>query len=213
MPKNIFCPGCGQKSPAENGSCQFCSASFKGIIEPSGSQDAGNDQEQLILVPSFIPKAVLAGWAPMYALVFAWGTGLFGVFRIFLFDALGFPHFASLILACVLWGFLVPRQGLKMLRKIYAATTYRFSRSRLDYFEGFWAIEEKTIDLKNILEVYLRKGIIQRRYDLGTIVLSTAATGRMGAVSGIRMYDIKNPDSVYKEIREWIEDAKKNALA
>ena len=80
----------------------------------------------------------------------------------------------------------------------------------MEYYEGFFSVEEKTIRYKSITEVYLRKGVFQKMYGLGTIVLSTPATGSQGANhsrSGIRVVDIENPDRVYTKIKELIGKA------
>ena len=58
---------------------------------------------------------------------------------------------------------------------------------------------------KNITEVNLRKGIIQKKYGLGTMILSTPATNSNAkARSGISVRDIENPDEAYRQIKELI---------
>jgi hypothetical protein len=53
-----------------------------------------------------------------------------------------------------------------------------------------------------VTEANLRRGVIQKNYGLGTIILSTPATGyQQGrARSGIRIADIQNSDYVYNKI-------------
>jgi membrane protein YdbS with pleckstrin-like domain len=93
-------------------------------------------------------------------------------------------------------------------KRTYEKTEYRFYKNRLEYYEGFFNIEEKSISYDRITEVGLRKGILQRQYGLGTITLSTPATGvsanRAGR-SGIRVADIENPDEIYTEVKRLIK--------
>jgi membrane protein YdbS with pleckstrin-like domain len=59
----------------------------------------------------------------------------------------------------------------------YARTEYRFHEDRLEFEEGFFNINKKVIKYKNVSEVTLHKGLLQRIYGLGTIYLATLATG------------------------------------
>ncbi len=92
--------------------------------------------------------------------------------------------------------------------RTYALTEYRFFPSKLDYYEGFFTVEEKTIDYRNVTEVNLRKGIFQQKHGLGTIILSTPATGGRRARSGIRISDIENPDQVYGQVKDLVGRAR-----
>ena len=76
----------------------------------------------------------------------------------------------------------------------------------LEYAEGFWTAENKTVKYDKITETAMRRGIIQRKYDLGTIYLATPATGfQQGrARSGIRLLDIEQPEKVYKAVEKLI---------
>ncbi|MBW2108981.1 MAG: hypothetical protein JRI36_09995 [Deltaproteobacteria bacterium] len=53
----------------------------------------------------------------------------------------------------------------------------------------------------------MRRGIIQRKYGLGTIFLATPATGfQQGrAMSGIRIRDVEEPEKVYEAVQKLIE--------
>jgi len=91
-------------------------------------------------------------------------------------------------------------------KKTYSKTEYKFYRDRLEYAEGFWTAEKKTIKYDKVTETALRRGIIQKRYNLGTIFLTTAATGfsQGRAMSGIRVRDIKDPEKVYEDVQRLI---------
>jgi Bacterial PH domain len=74
------------------------------------------------------------------------------------------------------------------------------------------------IKYKDIKEVTLRKGILQRGYGLGTIYLATLATGSTSSfnpfyalgfgnvsASGVGVRDILNPDEAYEKIKGLVE--------
>ena len=91
-------------------------------------------------------------------------------------------------------------------KKTYAKTKYLLYPDRLEYAEGFWTAENKTIKFKNITEANMRTGVIQKKYGLGSILLSTPATGiQQGtAKSGIRILDVENTKKIYDKILELI---------
>lgn len=76
----------------------------------------------------------------------------------------------------------------------------------MEYYEGFWTVEQKSIDFRNVTEVYMRKGVFERNYGLGTVVLATPATSAAGGrgMSGISIHNIKNPDEVYQRVKDLI---------
>jgi hypothetical protein len=74
------------------------------------------------------------------------------------------------------------------------------------------------IKYKDVKEVTLRKGILQRSYGLGTIYLATLATGSTSSfnpfyalgfgnvsASGVGVRDILNPDEAYEKIKGLVE--------
>jgi uncharacterized membrane protein YdbT with pleckstrin-like domain len=100
----------------------------------------------------------------------------------------------------------------------YARTEYRFFADHLEFEEGFFSINKKVIKFRDVKEVTLRKGILQRIYGLGTIYLATLATGStrgsnpfvaLGfgnvSASGISVRDITDPDQAFEKIRQMID--------
>jgi membrane protein YdbS with pleckstrin-like domain len=100
----------------------------------------------------------------------------------------------------------------------YGRTEYRFFADHLEFEEGFFSINEKVIRFRDVKEVTLRKGILQRIYGLGTIYLATLATGSstsfrpfaalgFGNVSGsgISVRDIRDPDQAFEKIRQLVD--------
>jgi len=100
----------------------------------------------------------------------------------------------------------------------YGRTEYRFFTDRLEFEEGFFSINEKVIKFRDVKEVTLRKGFLQRFYDLGTIYLATLATGSspsfrpfnalgFGNVSGsgISVRDIQSPDESFDKVKQLVD--------
>jgi uncharacterized membrane protein YdbT with pleckstrin-like domain len=100
----------------------------------------------------------------------------------------------------------------------YLRTEYRFYDDRLEFDEGFFTINRKVIKYQDIKEVSLRKGILQRIYNLGTIYLATLATGSSSrdnffyglgfgniSASGIGVRDVSDPDATFEKIKALVD--------
>ena len=100
----------------------------------------------------------------------------------------------------------------------YARTQYNFFDDRLEFEEGFFTINKKLIKYKDIKEVTLRKGFLQRAYGLGTIYLATEATGSSPSsgpfyalgfgnvsASGVGVRDVPDPDEAYEKIKAIVD--------
>jgi membrane protein YdbS with pleckstrin-like domain len=74
----------------------------------------------------------------------------------------------------------------------YSRTEYRFFADRLEFEEGFFSINKKVIKFRDVKEVTLRKGFLQRFYDLGTIYLATLATGSSPNIRPFNALDFGN---------------------
>jgi uncharacterized membrane protein YdbT with pleckstrin-like domain len=165
------------------------------------------DKDVLVIRPVFNRNVWLISMTPIYLFLVFWGIGFFGIFGMLLFLFFGIPKFVGFLFAFTVFGLILPVFFYNTRKKTYEKTSYRFSADRLDCVEGFWAVNEKTIELKNIIEVSLRKGIIQKKANLGTVFLSTPARGTQ--MSGITLFNIANPDQTYAEIKRRIDRAKK----
>ncbi len=202
----MFCSKCGSELPDNSQFCSKCGS------EISGQPKVVDDSK-----PLHVTQPVFIGWVSVFSVLpitfFAsiWAAGFLGIMsNTFMRNmSIGIPEwFMPVFWGCIaLFG--IPGLTYYAHRKTYAQTVYRFYQNKLEYFEGFFTVEEKTILYKNVNEVYLRRGIIQRGYDLGTIVLSTPATGwnSSRARSGIRIVNIKNPEKVYKAVKELVHRA------
>jgi uncharacterized membrane protein YdbT with pleckstrin-like domain len=103
----------------------------------------------------------------------------------------------------------------------YSRTLYNFYEDRLEFEEGFFSRNKKIIRYRDILEVTLRRGLLQQSCNLGTIYLATLATGSgsrsnpfyaLGfgniSASGVGVRDIRDPEASFTKIRALI-DAKR----
>lgn len=204
----MYCRKCGQEMQNDSNFCGRCGTSVGETPQPAFHK---SNIPVLTLKPIFIPWAAMVSILPIHIFMTIWGGGFFGGFSMFAVKALGLdlPGWFTFVFFGSLFFFAIPIVTYNAQKKTYAKTEYCFYQTKLDYHEGFFTTEEKTIDYKNITEVTLVKGIVQKKYGLGTIVLSTPATGFASgrARSGIRVQDIPNADQVYQQIKDMIQRA------
>ncbi len=105
----------------------------------------------------------------------------------------------------------------------YSKTEYQFFDDRVEFEEGFFSQNRKVIKLRDVKEVTLRKGMLQRLYGLGSIYLATQATGNWASpnvfsalgfgnvsASGIIVRDIPDPDEAYQNISQLIDKSRED---
>jgi uncharacterized membrane protein YdbT with pleckstrin-like domain len=165
--------------------------------------------------PVFIGWLTLLAQVPLQLFFTLWAGMFFGGFASTLF-----PHNSW-------WPFVlfggIAFLGIPLLTYVgkklnYARTEYRFSDNRLEFEEGFFSLNKKVILLKDVREVTLRKGFLQRLYGLGSIYLATLSTGSSTSVnaftaigfgnvsaSGMIVRDIADPDETYARIQQLVE--------
>jgi len=176
------------------------------VREKSGKRQRRDNQLLLTLRPKFVFLLIIIPVIPFSLFLTIWGGLFFGGFFVFFNILTGF--LGSFCCASIVFIILGPVVYALIVKNSYNKTRYDFYTTRLDYFEGFIAIEEKTIRYKNITEVNLRKSFLQRMFGLGTIILSTPATGFSESGrsrSGIKITDIESPDEIYRFVKELVE--------
>jgi uncharacterized membrane protein YdbT with pleckstrin-like domain len=182
--------------------CEGCGAPAGETVRPTAFE---SHVPVLTLKPVFVPWAAMLAMIPLHVIVTVWGGGFLGGFSMFAARAVGLdiPGWASFAVFGVLFFVGIPIVTYTAREKLYARTEYRFFQNRLDYSEGLFTAEEKSVDYKNITDVNLIRGIVQKKHGLGTIVLSTPVngTGAGLARSGIRVQDIPNTDQVYEQVK------------
>lgn len=214
----MYCPKCGSKVNEGANFCSICGASIQQVQVDTTSSPVysykGNNSATplLVLKPRFIPVVTILTVLPLQIFFTLWGGGFFGGFGMFAIQALdlNLPNWLPFVAFASLFFFAIPILTFTFSSKTYDRTEFRFYPDKLDYYEGFFTVEEKTISYRNVTEVNLRRNIFQRKYGLGTIILSTPATGyvRGRARSGILIFDIENPEKHYAEIKRLVEKAR-----
>jgi len=172
----------------------------------------------LVAAMLFSQRPVFIGWIaflvqlPFQLFFTVWAGVFFGTMTQPALGLLGFFLFGSLAF------FSVPLVAYVGKKLNYSRTEYRFYDDRLEFDEGFFAINKKVIKYKDVKEVTLRKGLLQRIYNLGTIYLATLATGSsprnnvfygLGfgnvSASGIGLRDITDPDATFEKIKDIVD--------
>lgn len=199
----MFCRECGSRIEEDAKFCKECGARVSS--ENQFKERVFDTNIPLIKAkPVFIPWATIVMILPIQLFMTVWAEGFFGGFGMLGATAIGLnvPPWSTFAFFGALAFFGVPLTTYYAKKKTYARTKYLFYSDRLEYAEGFWTAEKKSIKYKDITEANMRKGVIQKRYGLGTIILSTPATGTQQgrSRSGIKISDIENVEEVYKKI-------------
>jgi Tfp pilus assembly protein PilZ len=85
----------------------------------------------------------------------------------------------------------------------FANTHYHLFPNHINYQESFLNAEEKEFSYERVTETALRRNILQRMFNVGTVVLLTPATGSPSQMhSGLKLQDLENPQETYKQIKE-----------
>jgi uncharacterized membrane protein YdbT with pleckstrin-like domain len=204
----MFCRECGTNIENDAKFCSNCgtaTSSTESVKKPA--YDTG--LPIITARPMFIPWVTIASVIPIQIFMTVWAGGFFGGFSMFGIEALGLsiPTWFPFVFFGGLAFFGIPLLTFYAKKRTYEKTEYKIYSDRLEFAEGFWTVENKTVKFKNVTEANLRRGVIQKNYGLGTVALSTPATGfQQGrARSGIRISDIQNPEHVYNKILELID--------
>lgn len=201
----MFCQKCGKQMENDSKFCPGCGRP----VTSSGYFKDEKEKPLLEIKPVFISSVTALSVLPLQIFFTIWGAGFFGGFGLIItkFLRLNLPIWFTFVFSGCVFFFGIPLLVYNAKKNAYKKTKYIFYQTKLDYYEGFFAVEEKSMSYKNVTEIYLRKGVFQKNHGLGTIVLSTPATGFQGsgrAQSGIKIVDIENPDKVYKQLKEII---------
>lgn len=157
--------------------------------------------------PVFIGWIVLVTQIPLQLFMTVWCGGFFGGI------ARSIPMFAESNAPFLLFGlvafFGIPVAAYVGKKYNYQKTSYKIFDDRIEFEEGFLTLQKKIIKFKDIQEVNLRKGILQRTCDLGTVRLSTPSAGGSQYASpwssssrgAIDLKDLQNSDEAYETIK------------
>lgn len=206
----MFCRECGDAVPERAKFCPSCGTSCGASAEATRIPDAAPGVEPVVIRPVHVPTLTFLQLLPISLFMTLWGGGFFGGFSMAAIQALDLPipawlpfvGFGSLFLLGL------PIVVMRTSRRTSEETEYRFFPHKLEYFEGFFNVQQKSIALEDVTEVHLTKGVFQSRYGLGTVVLSTRASAGNGRFSGVRIANVENPDQVYGNVMELVERAR-----
>lgn len=117
--------------------------------------------------------------------------------------------------------FAIPCVTILGKKLSYGQTEYRFFKDHVEVTEGFFARQMKSVAYRDVREITLRRGVLQRLCGLGSIYLGTLATGSgsqfnpfssLGVdhvtASGVAVRDLPDPDASYAAIRRRIDASK-----
>lgn len=177
------------------------------------------DEPIRVVRPIFVGWVVVLGVVPITVFMTIWAGGFCGGFSSIPLHAVqrtGVPVLSAA--PFLFWAaaafFGIPLGTYYAKRRSYARTEYRFFRDRLEVYEGFAVVQQKTVDYRGVIEVDLRKGPVQRQYGLGTIILTTPTSeysNRGRKAGGIRIADVPDPDGLYEEVKRLVRNAKDRA--
>ena len=211
----MFCSNCGTQVPDNTRFCSNCgtqlgSASAPSTPDRSRASHADTTQNQK---PLLVVRPKLVAWVAIVGGIFPalFGTVFVGMFGgmfggMFMLKVLNLsaPATATIITVLLVTVFLVFLLLPYIVHsKTYQKTRYGFYANHLEYFEGFWTVEKKIIRYDQITDIHVRRGVVQKSHNIGTITLSTMGSGPEMR-SGIRMADIPNPDALADKITDLI---------
>ena len=201
----MFCNQCGKQIADQVKFCSECGAEVPGAGSPTTNEpDSG--EPQIAARPVFNKTLSFLACLPLGIFLAVWGAGFGGIAfgMVIAFLNLEVPYWVPPVISGCLVGLGIPMLNYTAKKRTYAQTEYLFFKDRLEYAEGFWTAEKKTIRYDRISETSMSRGVIQKKYGVGTIVLSTAG-GKAG--SGIKIHDIEDPEAAYEIVQKLISNS------
>lgn len=206
----MYCSTCGAQIPDNAKFCSHCGAE---LAETSDTKNKNKKKKKadpnkpiITARPVFVPSVVLYGQIPIQ--LFFTFLGMFMVGGIGKtvagYFGIDIPLWFSFLSMGLLFFLGVPALLYYAKKNTYGQTRYRFYRDRLEYAEGFFTAEQKTIKYKNVTEVNLRQNILQQKHGLGSVILSTPTDDDAKGGSGIVVSDIKNSQAIYDKVKQLV---------
>jgi uncharacterized membrane protein YdbT with pleckstrin-like domain len=87
----------------------------------------------------------------------------------------------------------------------YRRTRFILESDRVIYTNDFITTTVHEIKYKNIKEIILHQGVLQKYFGLGTVELLTHATASPNQSSGLKVYNVKDPFKVHALLKEHMD--------
>lgn len=176
--------------------------------------------------PTFVLWIALVQQLPLQLFFSFWAGGFFGgIFQALIRPMLGALPFAVTpfvaVGAAVFVGFPVVVVVSRAMN--YRNTVYALHDDRLEIEEGFLTIHAKRVMFRDVREVSLRRGVLQRSVGLGSVYLATQATGTgaswnaLGLLgtgstfgSGAMIKDIPEAGAAYERLRALVDATRRD---
>lgn len=197
----MFCVNCGTKLADDAAFCTNCGNPVSGgKPEVKVKEKVVDNNVMLNVKPTFKLIYMLLPYIPTFLIFIAPVAFMLSMPS----DFAGVADQIKTICTYIIIGILaITAISIFFVKKQYKAYNYDFYKTKVVYRDSFINISEKEVKYKHIREVYLRRGLVQRMFGLGTIVLYTnAETGYLG---GITINNVENAEEVYKNIKELID--------
>jgi membrane protein YdbS with pleckstrin-like domain len=181
----------------------------------------GSEQVLLSVQPVFVGWITWLIQLPLQLFLTVWAGGFFGgmLGALFRDRTTNVIPWTSFVLCGAIAFIAVPLVTYLGKKLNYSRTEYRFYADRLEFDEGFFTLNKKVVKYRDIKEVSLRRGILQRTCGLGTIYLATLATGTGGrmtnpfyalgfgniSASGVGVRDVRDPEQAFTKLRALID--------
>jgi membrane protein YdbS with pleckstrin-like domain len=158
----------------------------------------------LRLAPRFVAVHQLLAQLPVHLFLAAWGGCLFGglVHVVLGLGGRVVPGWVPFVAAGGALAVALPWLSLSIGRRAYRDTAYVVRGGRLEYDEGFVALERRSLALSDVTRLVLRQGWLQRRHGLGTLIVSVAARSGTATPIPVRLSDVPEPERACARLRE-----------
>ena len=184
----MFCQKCGSQV---NESSKFCPKCGAGQNLINIKEEKTDDNDIIFKVGSKYKLMYHSSWYPLVMIAMAVAGILEGTIIVTLI--------ASAIFFFIPW-------IITVIIKIgkYKKNIYNFYKTKVIYNDSFMNLMEREIKYKEIREVLYKQTIMQKFFNLGTIILFTTAGS--GGSYGIDIVAVENPKKTYEKIKEIINE-------
>lgn len=230
---SVFCTVCGKSQNAQAGA----SASRPAAPSPPPPPPAQRPGVEASARPLFVLRPQLITWVVVLPKIYHALGALFMLIIVSIVKAifLGVVHNdpaavhwlatfftlfqTALVIAMVagpIWTYVVTK-------RTYEETQYRFYADRVEYEEGYYNRQRKSIFYRDIVDLNMYQGVVQRRYGLGSLHLSTRGGSALGTriqtvfgssdnmsnqpVNGAILVNIPNPQRAFQQVQQLLRQA------